>query len=261
VQRILGVALLIGAVSVSLSAATLSGQFTLVGTVTVTNAGLIEWTSNASVSNEATISSSSTLSGSFAGLGNQVVDINTLTDGPDPATDQPLNTPFTNFNFIDFPGDPGFPELLANFMPLGSATGANCSTNVALAAANQTCTLNAATNPAINGGSPFTFLNTETSANQVPVCCTSSATWNISGVTSDGQSLWNGQFNATFPFPYQQVLSNFANNGQVSDAYSGVMVVSIEQIQTIPEPTTLALMGTGLVLLWVGTRRRRRTKA
>ncbi len=257
-QRILGVALLAVAVCGGLSATPLTGQFTLVGTVTVTTGGQIAWTSNANVSNQANISSTGTLSGSFVGLGNQTVAINTLTDGSNPATNQPVNTPFTNFNFIDFTNDPSFPELYANFMPLGSdPSGAACSTNPALAMANQTCTLNAGTNPSIIGGSPFTFLNTETSANQMPECCTSSATWNISGITSDGQSVWNGQFNATFPYPYQQVLSNFANNGQVADAYSGVMVVSIEQIESVPEPTTLGLMGAGLALLWVGSRKRK----
>lgn len=257
-QRILGVVLLVGAVSAGLSATPLNGQFTLVGTVTVTDTGLIEWTSSANVASQATISSSNTLTGSFAGLGNQTVTINTLTDGPNPATEQPVNTPFSNFNFIDFTSDPTFPELLANYMPLGSASGSACSTNPALAAANQTCTLDATSTPPILGGSPFTFLNTETSQNQAPVCCTSSATWNISGVTSDGQSIWNGQFTATFPYPYQQVLSNFVNNGQVADAYSGVMVVSIEQIQTVPEPTTLGLMGAGLALIWVGSRKRKK---
>ncbi|MEI9976282.1 MAG: hypothetical protein WDO73_32070 [Ignavibacteriota bacterium] len=203
-HRILGIALLTGAMSASLSAATLSGQFTLVGTVTVTTDGLIEWTSNGSATpdSQATISSSSTLTGSFVGLGNQNVVINTLVDGPDPATQQPVNTPFTNFNFIDFPGDPSFPELLANFLPLGSGSGASCSTDVNLAAANQTCTLGDTTTPPVPGGSPFTFLNTETSLNQQPVCCTSSATWNISGVTSDGTANWNGQFTATFVHPF-----------------------------------------------------------
>jgi len=258
VQRILAVALLTGALSVSLSATTLNGQFTLVGTVIVTNTGLIEWVSNANVANQANISASNNLTGSFAGLGNQIVGINTLTDGPNPAIDQPVGTPFANFNFIDFINDPTFPELLANYMPLGSGTAANCSTNVGSAAANQTCTLTGSSVPPIPGGSPFTFLNTETSVNQTPVCCTSSATWNISGVTSDLQSMWNGQFTATFPYPYQQVLSNFVNNGQVSDAYSGVMVVSLQQIQSVPEPTTLAFMGTGLMLLWVGSRKRKK---
>jgi PEP-CTERM motif len=259
VQKTLAIALLSGALSISLPAATLSGQFTLVGTVTVTAGGQIEWTSTSNVANEATISSAGTLSGSFAGMGNQTVTVNALTDAPG---DQPVNTPFTNFNFIDFTGEPSFPELLANYIPLGSATGTDCSTDVAAAQANQTCTLNGGTNPPAPGGSPFTFLNTETSVNQTTECCTSTATWNISGVTSDGQSVWNGQFTATFPYSYQQVLANFVTNGQVDDAYSGVMVVTLQTSPTsgVPEPTTLAFMGTGVVLLWVGTRRRKKSR-
>jgi hypothetical protein len=257
VQRILGIALLLGAASAGLSAATIQGQFTLVGTVTVTASGLIEWTSNASSTpdSKATVSSSSTLTGSFAGLGNQTVTINTLTDSPG---NQPVNTPFTNFDFIDFTSDPTLPHLLANFIPLGSAPGTDCSTNPGAAVANQTCTLNATTNPPIPGGSPFTFLNTTTSSNGHPVCCTSSATWNISGVTSDGLSNWNGQFTATFVFPFQQVLQNFVTNGQVSDAYSGVMVVNVIPVTTVPEPTTLGLMGAGVLLLGVGSWKRKK---
>src|SRR5580692_6255832 len=85
VQRILGVALLAVAVCGGLSATPLTGRFTLVGTVTVTTGGQIAWTSNANVSNQANISSTGTLSGSFVGLGNQTVAINTLTDGSNPA--------------------------------------------------------------------------------------------------------------------------------------------------------------------------------
>jgi hypothetical protein len=257
VQRILGIALLFGAVSASLQAATISGQFTLVGTVTVTAGGLIEWTSNASSTpdSKATISSSATLTGSFAGLGNQTVTINTLTDSP---VDQPVNTPFTNFDFIDFTSDPTLPHLLANFIPLGSGGTADCSTNPAAAAGGQLCTLTATTNPSIPGGSPFTFLNTTTSSGGAPVCCTSSATWNISGVTSDGLSNWNGQFTATFVIPFQQVLQNFVTNQQVSDAYSGVMVVNVIPVTTVPEPTTLGLMGAGVLLLGVGSWKRKK---
>lgn len=256
-QKLVGLALLLAAAA-CLPAATISGQFTLDGTVIVTNGGLIEWVSNTDVGSEANISASGTLTGSFVGLGGQSVTINTLTDGPNPATQQPVNTPFTNYNFIDFTSQSTFPELLANFLPLGSAGGADCSTNVALAAADQTCTLTGVTTPPIPGGSPFTFLNTATSINQHTTCCTSSATWNISGVTSDGLSAWNGQFTATFATPYQTVLADFVNNGEVSDAYSGVMVVTVSSIQNVPEPTTWAFMGTGLVLLWVGSRRRKK---
>jgi hypothetical protein len=246
--------MLIGSLSASLSAATISGQFTLDGTLIITSTGLMEWASNSSVANEAAISSTNPLTGSFVGLANQTVFINTLNDSPNPMFDQPINTPFNNYNFIDFPSDPSFPELLANFIPLGTGGPSDCSTNIALAGAGQTCTLGFGTNPSAPGGSPFTFRNSETSMGSIPVCCVSSATWNIRGVTSDGLSTWTAAITLGFPFPYQQVLSNLATNGEVSDTYAEAVTVTADQ-PAAPEPTTMALMGTGLVLAWLARRK------
>jgi hypothetical protein len=253
-QRICGIVILIGSLSASLSASAILGQFTLDGTLIVTSNGLTEWASNSSAANEATISSVNPLTGSFVGLGNQTVFINALTDGPNPVFDQPVNTPFNNYNFIDFPSDPAFPELLANFIPLGTGGPSDCSTNIALAGAGQTCTLGFATNPSAPGGSPFTFLNSETSAGPTLVCCASSATWSIGGVTSDGLSTWTAAITFDFPFPYQQALSNLATNGEVSDAYTETVTVTSDQ-PAAPEPATMALMGTGLVLAWLARRK------
>ncbi len=73
------------------------------------------------------------LTGSFAGLGNQTVTINTLTDSP--GTNPSIRrSPI--LTFIDFTSDPTFPHLLANFIPLGSAPTTDCSTNPGLAVAN-----------------------------------------------------------------------------------------------------------------------------
>jgi hypothetical protein len=101
------------------------------------------------VGNQAIISSSNTLSGAFAGLGNQTVSISPLDDGP---TQQLIGTSFTNYNFVDFRNVPSFPELLANFIPFGTGIPSNCSTNVADALAGQTCTLTANTIPSAPGG-------------------------------------------------------------------------------------------------------------
>ena len=84
-------------------------------------------------------------------------------------------------------------------------------------------------------------------------CCSSSGTWNISGVTSDGLSTWSGLFNATFNQPFQTVLANFVTNGQVTDAYSGDFTVTISP--PVPEPSTYVLMGSGLALLMLGRSR------
>ena len=245
-KNLLAIALFSGVLATSVSATPLFGTFTLDGTVIVTSSGLIEWVSNTSVPSQATVSSGG-LSGSFVGLANQTVDINTLTDAPG---QQPVGVPFTAFNFISFPSDPLFPTLQATFFSLGSGSAIQCSTNAALAAPNQTCTLTSTTTPPVPGGSPFTFLNT---TNGTGGCCSSSATWNLSGVTSDGLSNWSGLFNATFNEPFQTVLANFVTNGQETDAYSGAFTVTISP--PVPEPSTYVLMGSGLALLMLGRHR------
>jgi hypothetical protein len=238
-----------GSLSVSFAGGPISGTFTIDGSVSVTATG-ITWTSNTNVSDQATISSLG-LSGSFAGMDNDTVGIHNLTNLPG---DQPVGVSFSNFDFIDFPAPAGFPSLDADFIALGSGIPSNCSSNPAAAAAGQTCTLTSTTNPAEPGGSPFTFLNTLNGTS----CCNSSATWDISGLTSDGLSSWSGIFTSEFTTPYQTVLSNFEQTGVVSDSFSGAMTVSITQISSAPEPAALMLTGSGLIL--VSLKLRRRTK-
>jgi PEP-CTERM motif len=243
IKKLFAVALFSGALATSLSAIPISGTFTLVGTVNV-NTGLIEWVSNTNVTSQATISSGG-LTGSFIGTGGQTVTINTLTNAPG---DQPVNTPFPAYNFIDFLGQPTFPELEATFIPVGTGSSSQCSTNPALAAVNQTCTLTPTTTPPAPNGSPFTFTN---NSNGAGGCCSSTATWTISGVTSDGLSTWTGIFNTTYDFSYQQALANFVSNGSATNAYSGAFTVTMNP--AVPEPSTFVFMGIGVVLMWLGT--------
>ena len=55
-KKLFTIALLFCGALTSLHATVLSGTFTLDGTVVITNTGLIEWISNTSVANQATIS-------------------------------------------------------------------------------------------------------------------------------------------------------------------------------------------------------------
>jgi hypothetical protein len=232
---------------VSFAAGPISGSFTIDGSVSVTATG-ITWTSNTNVSEQATISSLG-LSGSFAGLSNDTVGINNLTDSPG---FQPIGISFTNFDFIDFPLAIAFPSLDADFFALGSGNPLNCSTDPTQASAGQTCTLTPTTSPAEPGGSPFTFLNTSNGVS----CCNSSASWDISGVTSDGLSTWSAIFTSEFDSPFQTVLNNFAANGFVSDSFSGALTVNVTPITSVPEPVALILMGGATVLLTLGFKRR-----
>jgi hypothetical protein len=245
VQKLAAV-LLAGSLSVCFAAGPISGTFTIDGSVSVTETG-ITWTSNTNVADQATISSLG-LSGSFAALAGATVGINDLTDLPG---DQPVGVSFSNFDFIDFPSALAYPSLDANFFALGSGNPANCSTT-GTPSAGQTCTLTASTIPSEPDGSPFTFLNTLNGSNS---CCNTSATWDISGVTSDGLSTWSAIFASEFTVPYQTVLSNFEANGFVSDSFSAAITVNIE---SAPEPSALMLAGSGLILVSLRFRRRKK---
>lgn len=87
------------------------------------------------------------------------------------------------------------------------------------------------------------------------VCCDSSATFGIRGVTSDGLSDWNAIFRATFTAPndqpaaqgsFQQTLDDLATNGQFSASYTGPFTVASA---VTPEPSALSLFGIALLLL------------
>ena len=221
----------------SLSASTIiSGTFDLDGSVTAT-LDTLHWVSNGGTANEATIEDNADLSGSFVGLGATLVAIEDL----DRAT-EPVNTPFSPMNFIDFLAAPTFPDLLVDFIPLGVFGSTDCTSAPAI---GQTCT------PPVPGGSPFSFTNTNNGTGGI----SSSVTFDFSGVTSDGLSTWSGIFTSQFNVPFQTVLANLASNGSITDSYSGSNLV----ITMVPEPGALTLMAVGLVLLAAGRLRLHRS--
>jgi hypothetical protein len=226
----LAVSILTGALAMAANAAPLSGDFTIDGSVTVTQ-DAITWISNASVPDQATIAATG-LTGDFAGLGNTEVTITDLSRAT-----APVNMFFPPQLFIDFLGNPALTALDADFIPLGVGGSANCPPTPP--SAGQTCT------PVVPGGSPFTFLNTAVNA--------SSASWNVIGMTADGLSSWKGVFTAQFTTNYQDVLGNFAKNGTITNSFSAAITVT-----PVPEPQSLLLLGGGLMALSMAIRRKRR---
>ena len=94
-------------------------------------------------------------------------------------------------------------------------------------------------------GSPFTFLNTTVGSS-----INSSATFDFSGVTSDGKSSWNAIFTSQFNEPFQSVLATIATSGSATNSYSDSNLVIT--LSSVPEPRGLALMGVALLLMAAG---------
>lgn len=244
-QRLTMMLALASALTWSLSASTvISGTFDLDGSVTAT-LNTISWTSNGGTAQMGTIENNSDLSGSFLGLGDTMVSIDNLDRvGPPP---EPVGTMFAEQPFITFlsPLASSFPTLMIDYIAQGSGSAADCT---APAAGGQTCTLPTSEVP---GGSPFTFVNTSTVLNGVPII-TSSATFNFSGMTSDGLSAWSGIFTSQFNEPFQDVINQFVTTGTVTNSYSDSNLVITLTQAGVPEPGGLALMGMGLLLLAAG---------
>ncbi len=139
------------------------------------------------------------------------------------------------------------PGLDINFIFQGIFGTAGCANPPAV---GQTCTPNPPVTPGI---SPFNFTNI--SGTNGPQATASFA---FSGVSSDGLSLWNGNFTSQFSVPLQQVLSQLGTVGFVTNTYSATITVT--PAPTVPEPGPLALMSIGLALMIVSFQVRRRRR-
>lgn len=229
------------AVPASVGASTISGTFDISGNFTASNT--TTWTSSTAVADQATIPSNGLL-GSFVGLGNSLVTIKDLNIAV-----EPVGVLFLAQDFINFlsPLAASFPQLDVNFIPQGVGGSAGCL--IATPAPGQTCT------PTAPGGSPFTFLN-ETVGSSIG----SAVTFDLSGVTSDGQSQWSAIFTSQSNEPFQTVLAGAAANGSFGGSYSATITVTA--ISPVPEPRPVELVFMGLLFLAaVGVRLHRRQVA
>lgn len=221
--------LVLGGMAGSALASPLSGTFNLTGTITVTPT-MIDWNSDVSPF-LAQMFSLSAGAGSFSAENGQ----NTMNDLT--IASEPIGIYFAPDPFIDFDVVAGLPSLLINFVYAGTGGAAGCA--MLPPAVGQTCT------PPNPGGSPFTFINDNASQ--------SSAQWVFTGISSDGESDWKGNFTAQFNEPFQTVLANYASTGSLTAAYSGTLTATV-----IPEPASFVMLGLGLGAILATRRYKRR---
>jgi hypothetical protein len=213
-------------------ATALSGTFNMSGNFGITSSS-VSFSSSMSpfIAAEFTLSLGT---GSFVGL-DGTNDVNSISGAVNP-----VGTPFAPTVFISFPSTTD-PTLDLNFITAAIDPSTDCSLAPAPA---QTCT------PTAVSGQILHMLTLQNNAGG-----TSSASWVVSGVTSDGLSSWNALFSAQFTVPYQTLLSDIEAGGTVTDTYSASVIVT-QNVSPTPEPGTLILFGSGLLGL-VGVLRRK----
>jgi hypothetical protein len=229
-SRLILLTIVVFALCIPGSAATL-GTFNMAGIVTVSN-DTITWASDAlgNAPNMFTLTLGTGIYSTEDGQ-NQITDLTQATE--------PVGTLFGPDPFISFLVDPSVSPLLINFINPGIYTSTDCFASTAVA--GQNCTL---------PGSPFNFVNNTSTS--------STATWNFSGVTADGNQ-WSAIFTSQFQDEsFQQVIASLNGTGSVSKAYSAAEVTVSS---TVPEPGPLSTvsLGAGLLMLSLSIRKYRRS--
>lgn len=208
------------------------GTFDISGSLTLSSTSMA-WGGTATIASGPT--------GILSTLGGASVGITDL----DSAT-EPVGTPFTAQSFISFTSDPSLSALLTNFIFQGIDGSAGCTATPP--AAGQLCT----------PSSPAGYLQALNFQNiPSPFGTAASVSWDLSGVSADGTEIWGAIFTSQFNTPFQTVLATIASDGSLTTSYSATFTILGNPISTAPEPSTIALLGVGLLGL-IGAARRKR---
>jgi hypothetical protein len=235
--RVLLATALLGGLSSTISiAAPISGTFNIAGNITVTPT-TISWQLDTApfTPNKANVGGGT---GDFAGLAGTTISIQSLNSAT-----EPVGVTFPQQTFIHFDAAPAFPNFDINLIFAGIYSNAECGDPPAV---GQQCTVNP---PA----SPFNFVNNPPNP---PAGPQATATFVFSGVTSDGLENWRGNFTSQFTVPYQTVLQQLATTGSVSNTFSATFTVT--PVPTVPETSSVSLLGLGLGLIGLSTKLRRK---
>ena len=137
----------------------------------------------------------------------------------------------------------GYTFSITNVTP-GNYASTSCSDP---AAAGQTCTI---------PGTPFNLVNTAAGGG-----LNSTLSFSVSGLVTVPSATtydYSATFTSQFTSSYQQVINEMDSGGTAPNSYSVVLQATQPGVTTTPEPTTFAMLGSGLLGLVGMVRVRRR---